>query len=294
VGLGVVAIVTLALASAAQIGVTALFLAGAALVFALLGALGWAIRHFAARQPRPRHPLLRAGLANLHRPGAQTGALVTALGFGLSAFVLLAAIQTSLDANIRARIPQRAPDYFVLDVPRDRVAEFEGMVAETIPQATIRTVPALRGAILAFGPQGRMTRVADLEKLPENAWALRGERGLTYAETVPEGNSLVAGEWWPREYSGPPLVSVDEELAEAIDLRLGDRITVGVLGVERTATVASFRRLDWENMGFNYVLVFSPNTLADAPHNLAATVDVPPGADCARHASCFRRCRTRS
>jgi len=279
VGLGLAAIVALALASAAQIKVTALFLAGAAGVLALLGALGWAIRHLAARLPRPRHPLLRAGVANLHRPGAQTGALVTALGFGLATFVLLAAIQTSLEANIAKRIPQRAPDYFVLDVPRDRVTEFERAVAEVIPKATVRTVPALRGAILAYGPEAHMIRVADLkDNIPEKAWALRGERGLTYADAVPEGNSLVAGQWWSKAYAGPPLVSVDDEFAEAVGLKLGDRITVSVLGVERTATIASLRRLDWENMGFNYVLVFSPNTLADAPHNLAATIDVPAGA----------------
>jgi putative ABC transport system permease protein len=279
VGLGVAAIVALALASAAQIQVTALFLAGAAGVLVLLGALGWAIRSLAARLPRPRRPLLRAGLANLHRPGAQTGALVTALGFGLATFVLMAVIQTSLDANIRARIPQRAPDYIALDVPRDRFAEFEQAIAATVAGAEIRAVPALRGAILAYGPEGRMTRVSELEEIPENAWALRGERGLTYADELPEGNALTEGQWWPKGYSGPPLVSVDGEFADAVGLKLGDRITVGVLGVERTATVASFRRLDWENMGFNYVLVFSANTLADAPHNLAAMIDVPANAE---------------
>jgi putative ABC transport system permease protein len=95
---------------------------------------------------------------------------------------------------------------------------------------------------------------------------------------VPEGSTLVAGKWWSRGYTGPPLVSVDEKLAQAIGLRLGDRIAISVLGVERQATIASFRRIDWDSMGFNYVLVFSPNTLADAPHNLAATIDVPAGA----------------
>jgi putative ABC transport system permease protein len=203
---------------------------------------------------------------------------VTAIGFGLSAFVLLSTIQTSLEANIRLRIPARAPDYFVLDVPRQRVGEFERAVTETIPHATIRIVPNMRGAILAYGPPGLMTRVADLKDIPDNAWQLRGERGLTYADAVPEGSTLVAGKWWPKAYSGPPLVSVDEKLAEAIGLRLGDRIAISVLGVERTATIASFRRIDWDSMGFNYVLVFSPNALADAPHNLAATIDVPTGA----------------
>ena len=55
--------------------------------------------------------------------------------------------------------------------------------------------------------------------------------------------------------------------------------TIGVLGVERTARIASFRRIDWDSLGFNYVMVFSPNALADAPHNLAAMVDLPKAGD---------------
>ncbi len=276
VGLSIAAIIGLALATASQIQLTAGFLAGAAALLGLLSLLGWAIRQIAARLPRPAAPLLRIALSNLHRPGAQTGALVTALGFGLSAFVLLAAIETNLDANIARRVPDRAPDYFVMDVPRDQLARFESTVRQSAPGAKIRAIPAMRGAILAYGPADRMTRVADLPSIPENAWALRGERGLTYADAVPEGNSLTEGTWWPRDYNGPPLVSVDEKLGEALGLKLGDAITISLLGVERTAKIASFRRIDWDSMGFNYVLVFSASAIADAPHKLAATIMLPP------------------
>jgi len=279
VGGGLTAIAALAFAGARAPEITAWFLAGAVATLGLLSLLGLGIRALARRLPRPANPLLRTGLANIHRPGAQTAALVTALGFGLSAFVLLAAVQTSLDANIAGRVPERAPDYFVLDVPKDGEAQFRETVRSIQPQARVRTVPALRGAILAYGPEGRMTRVADLEQVPEGAWQLRGERGLTYSEEVPEGNTVTAGKWWPQGYAGTPLVSVDRELADAIGLRIGDRLTVGLLGVERTATVASFRRIDWDSMGFNYVLVFSPNALADAPHNLAATIELPRTGD---------------
>ncbi|MEO5598098.1 MAG: FtsX-like permease family protein, partial [Novosphingobium sp.] len=278
VGLGLAAIAALALLSAAQPLVTAGFLGGAAAMLGLLAGLGWLLRRGFARLPRPANPLLRAALANLHRPGAQTGALVTALGFGLTTFVLLAAVESSLDANIASRVPARAPDYFIMDVPKDRLAEFDQAVHTAAPQAHLRTVPALRGAILAYGPTAAMIRTSDLKVIPENAWPLRGERGLTYADELPEGNSLTAGKWWPKAYAGPPLVSIDEKLAEALDLHLGDRLTIGLLGVERSATIASFRRIDWDSMGFNYVLVFSPNAIADAPHNLAATIDLPPGA----------------
>lgn len=277
VGLGMAGIAALALVTARQPLVTLWFLGGSLALLGLLGALGLGLRRLAAHLPRPERPLLRLALANLHRPGAQTGALVTALGFGLSAFVLLAAVQTSLDANIAARVPQRAPAYFVLDVPRDRADEFRHAVAQVVPQAQVRMVPALRGAILAYGPQGHMTRVADLKEIPDDAWPLRGERGLTYSDDVPEGNVVTAGKWWPRGYRGEPLVSIDEKLADALNLKIGDQLTIGLLGVERTARIASLRRIDWDSLGFNYVLVFSPNAIADAPHNMAATIDLPAG-----------------
>ena len=277
VGLGMSAIAALALLTSKAKLVTAWFLGGSLALLLLLGGLGWLIRWLAAHAPRPKAPLLRIALANLHRPGAQTGALVTALGFGLAAFVSLAAIQTSLDANIMARVPQRAPDYFVLDVPKDRSGEFQAAVAKVAPAAKVRMVPALRGAILAYGPEAAMIRVADLKEIPEEAWPLRGERGLTYSDTVPEGNSVTKGQWWPAHYSGEPLVSIDEKLAEALNLKLGDKLTIGLLGVERSARIASFRRIDWDSMGFNYVLVFSPNAIEDAPHNLAATINLPKG-----------------
>ncbi|HWK42968.1 MAG TPA: FtsX-like permease family protein [Croceibacterium sp.] len=277
VGIGLVEIAALALIGSPQPWLSALFLAGAAAMLGLLALLGRGIRAAAAKWPRPANPIVRAALANLHRPGSSTGALVTALGFGLAAFVLLAGVQTSLDANIARSVPDRAPDYFVLDVPRDRLGEFEAAVQAQATGADIDAVPTLRGAILSYGPKDNPQIVSQLEELPEGAWALRGERGLTYAEHLPRGNSLVAGEWWPENYSGEPLVSVDAELARAAGLKVGDYLTVGLLGVERTARIASLRRIDWESMGFNYVLVFSPNALSDAPHNLAATITLPSG-----------------
>ncbi len=282
VGLGLAGVALLAIAGSPQPYLSALFLAGAAGVLGLLALLGWAIRAAARRVPRPRHPIARLGLANLHRPGSATGALVTALGFGLAAFVLLAAVQTSLDGNIRRSVPAIAPDFFVLDVPRERAGEFSALVEARAPAAVVEATPVLRGTVLAYGPAEAPVIVAELEEVPEGAWGLSGERGLTYAARLPLGNSLTQGDWWSAGYTGAPLVSVDEELAEAAGMELGDIVTVGVLGVEHTARIANFRRIDWESLGFNYLFIFSPNTFAETPHNLAATVQLPaagtPGA----------------
>ncbi|MFC3102108.1 ABC transporter permease [Altererythrobacter lauratis] len=279
VGLGMAGIALLALVGSPTPLLSAGFLAGALGMLLLLGVLGVAIARAAKRAPRPANPILRAALSNIYRPGAATGALVTALGFGLAAFVLLAAVQTSLDGNIRRSVPAIAPDYFVLDLPVARVGEFTALVEADAPGAEISVTPTLRGQVIAYGDPKSPTVVSELDELPDGAWALRGERGLTYSVALPQGNVLTRGEWWPAIYNGEPLVSVDEELARAADLKLGDIITVSVLGVQKTARIASFRRLDWESMGFNYVFVFSPNALADAPHNVAATISLPEGTE---------------
>ncbi|NCP13080.1 MAG: FtsX-like permease family protein [Sphingomonadales bacterium] len=287
-GLGLGAICALALLTTDQPLLSGGFLLGAGGALVLLAGLGWGIQTLARRLPRPSNPLLRSALANIHRPGAPTGALVTALGFGLAAFVLLAAVQSAIDGNIQQRVPAEAPDYFVLDVPRDKEPRFFELIQQDFPKAGIRTVPTMRGAVLAYGPEDAMTRVADLDELPEGAWGLRGERGLTYADTIPQGNRLVAGEWWSPFHRGEPLVSIDADLARAAGLEVGDYITVGILGVERTARIASLREIDWESLGFNFLLVFSRNAISDAPHNLSATIDLPEGADTAARGKLLR------
>jgi putative ABC transport system permease protein len=273
VGLGLSGIAALAVLTSPQPQLAAGFLGGAAAVFALLALIGRGLSWAAARLPRPSRPLLRMALGNLHRPGAQTSALVVALGFALAAFVMLAAVQSSIDANIAKRVPERAPDYFVLDVPKGAGTEtFKALVAKTAPRAAVRMVPSMRGAVLAYGPEGAMTEVATLKAIPEDSWLLRGDRGLTYAADIPQGNVLTAGRWWPKDYKGEPLVSVDEDQAKAIGLKVGDMVRISLLGTEREARVASLRRIDWASFGFNYALVFSPNALEDAPHTFAATI----------------------
>jgi putative ABC transport system permease protein len=263
-------VVALALVTAREPVFAAAVLGSVATVLLLLLGIGAAIRWAAPRLPRPRRPLLRLALANLHRPGAQTVALVIALGLALTLFVTLAAIQSSLNAEIARTVPQKAPNQFVLDIPSHARAQFETVVKQSAPEAQLNIVPSLRGTITAYGGQ----RVADLKQLPEGAWFLRGERGVTYSDVLPQGSELVDGAWWAKDYAGPPLVSLDKEAADILKLRVGDSITVSILGREIVARIASLRQVNWDTMGFNYVLVFSPGTLAAAPHSLTATIDI--------------------
>ena len=93
----------------------------------------------------------------------------------------------------------------------------------------------------------------------------------------PKAPSLTEGQWWEKNYSGPPLVSFVDEVAHDIGLKIGDSVTVNVLGREVTAQVANFRKVNWRTMGINFVMVFSPNTLKSAPHSHVVTIEMEGG-----------------
>ena len=251
------------------------FVAGVALLVVLLWVVGIGLRRLLARLPRPRRPLLRLALANLHRPGAATDRLVVALGLGFSLFVALAVIDSSIAAELAGAAPARAPRFFAADVPADEAARFRAAVTTAAPGARIEAVPSLRGAIVAV----KGVAVADLRTLPADAWVLRGDRTLTWAARVPPRNQVVAGRWWPADYRGPPLVSIEDRAAAALGLKVGDAITVSVLGVDVPARIAALRRIDWQGLGLNFAIVFSPGYIEEAPHSLLASIYAPPARD---------------
>jgi putative ABC transport system permease protein len=129
-------------------------------------------------------------------------------------------------------------------------------------------VPSLRARIVAVNglPADQVRATA------ETAWALRGDRGLTYAAAPPDGTRLVAGAWWPADYAGPPLVSFDANLAKGWGVGIGDVIRVNVLGRDLDLRIANLRDISWRSLGINFAMVASPGLLARAPHTHIATV----------------------
>lgn len=248
------------------------FLGGAAVVLLLLFGLGSLVKWAAARVARPKRVLPRLALANVHRPGAMTRQLVVALGLGLSLFATLAFIETSFNAELQKTVPAKAPGFFLLDLPKEDLERFRA----TLPEGSeVEMVPSLRGPVVAVNG----VPASEIKNVPEGSYVLRGDRGLTWAEKLPAGNRLVAGKWWPKDYAGPPLVSMDAEQAELLGLKVGDSIAVSVLGVEITATIASLREVDWDSLGFNFVLIYDPNSLRDAPYSWMATITPPESAE---------------
>jgi putative ABC transport system permease protein len=129
----------------------------------------------------------------------------------------------------------------------------------------------LRGRIVSANG----VRAEDLKAAPSAAWVLQSDRGITYAADVPGGSRVVAGEWWKPDYQGPPLVSFENKIADGLGLKIGDPVVVNVLGRNITATLANLRAVEWQSLGINFVLVFSPGSFRGAPHTHIATLAMP-------------------
>jgi putative ABC transport system permease protein len=139
----------------------------------------------------------------------------------------------------------------------------------------------LRGRIISAGG----TPAENIKPREDAAWVLQSDRGLTYANQIPTGSRLVEGQWWDADYTGPPLVSFEKRIADGLGLKLGDAIVVNVLGRNMTATIANMRTVDWETLGINFVMVFSPNSFRGAPHTHLATLTYPGGGTSAQETS---------
>lgn len=220
---------------------------------------------------RPHRPSLRLALANLYRPGAATASVVASLGLGLAVLVAVILVHGDLLNEIGESLPARAPSFFFIDIQPDQIAAFDKLLAGMKEVSAVHQAPSLRGRIVALNgvPVARAHIGADAR------WATNSDRGLTYAATLPPGSQLVAGQWWPADYKGPPLVSFAADLARGMDLKPGDTITINVLGRDVTATIANLRQIDWTSLNINFAMVFSPGTFAGAPHSYIATARTP-------------------
>lgn len=269
----------LAVLSAANRPLAAWFVGAAAatlVLFRLLaGALARSASVLAARHGKAAGPTWRMALANLHRPGSAVVGMVLSLGLGLSVLVTIALVEGNLAAQFGERLPEQAPSFYFIDVQPDQVEELERTVRATDPAAVLSKASMVRGRISSIGgvPVGQ-ARIA-----PEAEWAARGDRGLSSASTLPEGTRLVSGKWWPVDYQGPPLASVDAAVAKGFGLKVGDRLGLNILGREIEVEVASLRQIDWSNLSMNFAFLLSPGTLDGAPHTYIATLRTQPAMD---------------
>ncbi len=265
------ALAGLAILTAYDRTISLTFLGAIAFSFVVLRGVAILVAMLARRAPRVSSPALRLAIGNIHRPGALTPSVVLSLGLGLALLVTLALIDGNLRRELTGNLPERAPNFFFVDIQGAEVEGFRALLNKNLPDGKVIEVPMLRGRILAFNGQD----VTKMNVPPAGQWVLRGDRGITYAKNRPENSSLTEGEWWAPDYAGEPLVSFSAEEAGELGLKIGDTVTVNVLGRNVTARISNFRKVEWESLSINFVMVFSPNTFAGAPHAWLATVIDP-------------------
>jgi putative ABC transport system permease protein len=250
------------------------FLVGAAASLVLFRLLALGLMA-AARRIHGGGASLRLALGNLHRPRSPAPAIVASLGLGLAVLVAIALIENNLARLVDEDLPERAPSFFFIDLQPDQKPDFDRLLAATPGVSEDEAMASLRGRIVKLkGVPADRAEVA-----PDARWTLQSERGLTYASRVPRGSRIVSGQWWSADYRGPPLVSMDSEIASGLGLTLGDNVTVDVLGHEMTATLASTRAIDWGSLGINFVMIFSPGALDGVPQTFIVTAHATPEAE---------------
>ncbi|MGY2051880.1 ABC transporter permease [Methylobacterium sp. JK268] len=282
--LALAALVGLALVTAFDRKVALIFIVAAGLAFGLLRGVALVLMAVARRLPRPSRAAPRLALANLHRPGALTPSIVLSLGLGITLLVTLSLIDASITRTLTRSLPSRAPNLFFLDIPGRDAEVFTDFLGKEAPRGKIERAPMMRGRILALN--GRSA--SEIKASEEAAWVLDGDRGITYAEDLPDGSRVTEGAWWNAEQAATPLVSFDDQLGRALGLKVGDTVTVNVLGRNLTVTIANLRHVEWRNLGINFVMIFSPGTFRGAPHADLATLTLPEGSDPALEARILR------
>ncbi|MBB3594493.1 putative ABC transport system permease protein [Rhizobium sp. BK529] len=265
------ALAGLAILTAYDRFIAVVFVGAIIFAFVILRLVAALIAWLARRSPRVNSPALRLAIGNIHRPGALTPSVVLSLGLGLALLVTLTLIDGNLRQQLTGRMSEGAPNFFFVDIQSTEVDAFRDLIHTQSPNGKLVEVPMLRGRIIAFNGQD----VTKMDVPAAGRWVLNGDRGITYEESLPESSALVEGQWWPKDYSGEPLVSFSAEEARELGLKIGDTVTVNVLGRNITAKIANLRRVEWESLSINFVMVFSPNTFRGAPHAWLATLTDP-------------------
>ena len=215
----------------------------------------------------------RYGLANIARRGRDSTVQVVAFGLGLTVLLLLTFVRTDLLEGWQQTLDENAPNNFLINIqPQERASIAEIFQSEGIAAPTF--VPMVRARMQTINDEDVKTR-----EYPDEGgkWMANREQNLTWAETLSSSNEVVKGEWWPADYVGEPLVSLEEEAAMELGVDLGDRLQFLVAGQEIALTVSSFRTINWDSFQPNFFMVLSPGALDGYPSTFVASLKIEEG-----------------
>ncbi|SDU79713.1 ABC transporter permease [Pseudomonas sihuiensis] len=218
----------------------------------------------------------RLGLGQLLRHPLAAAGQSLAFGLILLAMALIALLRGELLDTWQDQLPEDAPNHFALNVlPAERDA-FAARLAELSPHPA-PLYPVVPGRLIMINGEP-VRQLVTKESRGERA--IQRDLSLTWAEDLPSDNLITAGNWWGAAHASElPGVSVESELAESLQLKLGDQLRFNVGGIERDAQVTSLRQVDWDSFQPNFYMIFEPQTLQDLPATYLTSFYLPPGQD---------------
>jgi putative ABC transport system permease protein len=261
------ALIATVLLSASDKKLAAYFLAAVLAAFLLLRGVAFAATWAARKLPRAGDARLRLAQSNIARKGGLAPALILSIGVTVTLLVALALVEGAIHAELARSGSGEIPRFYFIDVPQNDSAAFESFLAQQVPASRVNHMPMMRGRVVAV----KGARVETLHVGDDAAWALDGDRGVTFAAAPPQGARIVEGAWWEADTKAP-LVSLEAKVAKGLGLVLGDEITVNVLGREINARVANLRHVEWRSYAINFVMVFSPASFQGAPYSELFTI----------------------
>ena len=212
----------------------------------------------------------RYGLANVARRGRDSAVQVVAFGLGLTVLLLLTIVRTDLLEGWRQTLDENAPNHFMINIQPHELESVAGIYAAADIE-TPNFMPLVRARMSTIND----VSVKDREYPdPGGEWMANREANLSFAAKLSSSNEIIEGEWWPEDYDGPPLVSVEEGAAMETGLVIGDRMTFLIAGRELDATIASIRKVNWDSFQPNFFMVFSPGALEGMPTTYIASLRI--------------------
>lgn len=214
----------------------------------------------------PSFPVaVRAGVRNLLRRRREAISQTMAFGLTIMAMLVVVLLRTELVGAWQSSIPDNAPNHFVLNIQPDEAGPFEAFTREQQINAD-RLYQVVRGRLTRVNG---VPMVEHVSKEQEGSRSLSRELNLTASADVPMDNEVVDGRWWPDldadRGPGERLVSVEQELAENLDIGVGDILTFFTGDRDWQAEVTSIRSVKWDNFAPNFYMVFNPGGLDNLP-----------------------------
>ena len=210
----------------------------------------------------------RFGLANISRRPASSVIQIVAFGLGIMVLLLLSTVRSDLLDDWQSSLPDDAPNYFVINVQSDQVANITAYFDEMGVNKT-KMYPMVRARLVEIN--GRKVSTSDYESERAKRFVTR-EFNLSWAREMQPDNELVMGQWWQQQDYGRPLMSFETQLAQTLKLELNDVVSFDINGSLMEFTISNLRSVNWDTFNVNFFTVVPPGVLEEQPANWITSV----------------------